>query len=81
MTDKAFGGSLPLRGHHQRGERQLGAHMVAHRPADDLAGRQVEHGGEVKPSLAGRDISDVGQPDAVGRGRDELCSRFGAIGR
>lgn len=37
MTDEAFGRPLPLRGHHQRGRRQLGSHMVTHRPADGLA--------------------------------------------
>lgn len=46
MTDGAFGRSLPLRGHHQGGQQQFGAHVVAHRPACDLAGRQVEHASE-----------------------------------
>jgi hypothetical protein len=46
-----LGRPLPLRGHDQGCQRQLGAHMVAHRPSDDLAGRQVKHGSEIQPSL------------------------------
>src|SRR4051794_4363928 len=72
MTDEAFGRSLPLCGHHHCGQRQLGAHMVAHGPADDLAGRQVEDGRQVQPSLTGRDVGNVGQPDAVRCRCDEL---------
>ena len=79
MTDEAFGRSLPLRSRHQGGQRQLCSHMVAHRPSDDLAGRQIEHSREIKPSLAGRDIDNVGQPDAVGCFRDELL--FQQVGR
>ena len=33
---------------------------------------RVEHGGEIQPSLAGRDIGYVGQPDAVGCRSGEL---------
>lgn len=72
MTDEAFGRPLPLCGHHHCGQRQFGAHMVAHGPADDLAGRQVEHRGEIQPSFPGRDESDVCQPDAVRRRRHEF---------
>lgn len=45
VMDKARRGSLPLRGHHQRRQRQLVAHVVAHRPAYDLPSRQIEYGG------------------------------------
>jgi len=72
MADEAFGRSLPLCGHHHGGQRQLGAHMVAHGPADDLAGRQVEDGSQIQPSLTSRDVSDVGQPNAVLCQCDEL---------
>lgn len=51
---------------------QFGAHMIAHRPSDDLAGREIEHGCEKQPSLAGRDVGDIGEPDAVRGGRDKL---------
>jgi hypothetical protein len=72
MADEAFGRLLPLRGHHQGGQRQLGTHMVAHRPADDFAGRQVEYGSEIQPSLTGRDVGDVSEPDAIGCPGNEL---------
>ena len=52
MLDEPGHWALTLRGHHQRGERQLGAHMIAHRPADDLARGKVEDRGEIEPSLS-----------------------------
>ena len=62
MTDEAFGRSLPLRGHHQGGQRQFGAHVVAHRPSNNLAGRQVGHGGKVQPTFAGRGVGTGDEP-------------------
>ena len=62
VADETGYWSLPLRGHHQGRERQLGAHVVAHRPSDDLAGRQVEHRGHGctdGPSPAGRHASSA----------------------
>src|SRR3954454_8059371 len=47
--------------------------MVAHRPADDLAAVQVHDGGQIEPSLAGRDIGDIGEPDPVRRGSGEVA--------
>jgi len=40
--------------------------MVAHRPADDFSGEQVEDHGQVQPALAGRDVGDIRQPDLGG---------------
>src|ERR1700723_184131 len=67
MLDEPGHWALTLRGHHQRGERQLGAHMIAHRPADDLARGKVEDRGEIEPSLSSGDVWDVRQPDGVRR--------------
>src|ERR1700729_4474644 len=67
MLDEPGHGALTLRGHHQRGERQLGAHMIAHCPADDLARGKVEDRGEIEPSLSSGDVCDVRQPDGVRR--------------
>ena len=67
MLDEPGPWALTLGGHHERGERQLGAHMIAHRPADDLARGEVEDRGEVEPSLSGGDVGDVRQPDGVRR--------------
>jgi len=33
----------------KRGDGELGAHVVAHRPADHLAGEQIEDHGQVEP--------------------------------
>lgn len=62
VADETGYRSLRLCGHHQGRERQLGAHVVAHRPFDDLAGRQVEHRGQGctdGPSSAGRHASSA----------------------
>jgi len=82
VVNKAGAGSLPLRGHDQGGERQLGAPVIAHGPADDLSRRAVEHGCQAPPSLAGGDGGGAGQPDAgLGAGATDLRpGRVGAIG-
>ena len=66
MMDQAFGRALALDGHHQGRACQLGAHVVAHRPADNFAGTEIQHCGEVKPALAGGDIGDVRKPLFIG---------------
>jgi hypothetical protein len=66
VADEPGGRPLPLGGHHQCRYAQLGAHVIAHRPTDDLARGQIENGGQVQPALAGRQVGDVGQPDRVG---------------
>ena len=53
-----------------------------HRPADDPSGIEIDHDRHIEPSLAGRDEGDVGDPDAIGRGRRKVaveevrCWRF-----
>ena len=71
MTDEASARSLSLHGHHQSHQRQLGARVVAHHPADDLAGRPVEHGCELSASQT-RFAADATK---------SCFSRFGAIDR
>src|ERR1700738_3111741 len=46
--------------------------MIFHRPADDPAAVQVHDGGQIEPSLIGLDVGDVGEPDPVRRGGDEV---------
>lgn len=78
VADEPGSRSPPLGGHHQRSHTQFGAHMIAHRPADDLARGQIEDGGQVQPALAGRQVGDVGQPDCVWpRGREVLLQEIG----
>src|SRR5258708_15310962 len=47
--------------------------MIRHRPADDLAAVEVHDRGQIKPALIGLDVGDVGQPDPVRRGGDEVA--------
>src|SRR4249919_1736985 len=46
--------------------------MIRHRPADDLAAVEVHDCGQIEPSLIGLDVGDVGEPDPVRRGGDEV---------
>lgn len=47
--------------------------MVAHRPPDDGSTEQVGDDRQVEPSLLGRYVRDVGGPDLVRAGGDELA--------
>jgi hypothetical protein len=51
--------------HAQRRQGQFPRHGRRHGPADHLAGKQVQHDGQVEPALLGRHVGDVGQPDLV----------------
>jgi hypothetical protein len=42
----------PLERHVQGRPRQLLRHLLVHRPANHLAGEEVEHDGQVQPALA-----------------------------
>lgn len=58
--------SLSLNGHGQRRQRQLGAHMVTHRPADDFTGVKIKNSGQIQPALCRMNIRDVRQPFLLG---------------
>ena len=64
--------AAPLDRHGERGDGEFGAHVIAHRPADHLAGEQVEDHGQVEPAFAGRDVGDIGQPDLIGPVGDKI---------
>src|ERR1700677_1451031 len=84
MLDEPGHWALTLRGHHQRGERQLGAHMIAHRPADDFARGKVEDRGEIEPSHPSPVVMYVMSASQTVFGAvavNPCFSRFGAIGR
>ena len=49
-------------GHFQRPDRQIAFHAIADGPADHAPGVQVQDHRQIKPSLAGPDMADVGQP-------------------
>src|SRR5207237_4135605 len=73
-VDQAGARPLPRDGHLQRCQRQVGAQMIRHRPADDPAAVEVHDGGQIKPALIGLDIGDVGEPDPVRRGGKEVST-------
>ena len=52
--------AAPLDRHGERGDGEFSAHVVAHCPADRLAGEEIEDHGQVEPAFAGRDVGDVG---------------------
>src|SRR3546814_7350236 len=63
VTDETAVGSLPLGSHHHGRQRQLGPHVIAHCPSNDLAGCKVEHRGQIQPPFTGRDIGNVGRSE------------------
>jgi len=48
-----------LKSHDQGINTQLRLEVIRHRPADDLAGRHILQGGQIKKSLVGRDIREI----------------------
>ena len=59
-------------GHPQRGHRELGVVPVAHREAEQPAGEQVLHRGQIQLALAGRDLGQIPAPLEIGFGRGEV---------
>src|SRR4029077_18327333 len=51
--------------------------MIRHRPADDLAAVEIHEHGQIEPALIGLDVGDVGEPDLVRRGGDEVALEQG----
>src|SRR4030095_5845678 len=47
--------------------------MIRHRPADDLAAVEVHDRGQIKTALISLAVVDVGEPDPVRRGGDEVA--------
>jgi len=70
--DEARSRAAPLDCHDERGDGEFGTHMLAHGPANHLAGEQVEDHGKVEPALAGRNVGDVRQPNLIGPVHDKI---------
>ena len=51
--------------HQQRVGDELRRHLRLHRPADDPAREQINHGGDVQPAFRRPHIGEVGDPFAV----------------
>ena len=64
--------TAPLEGHQQGVGDEFAVRGVAHRPADDASGPQVDDGGEMQPAFVGAELGDVGRPDLVGSRRREV---------
>ena len=65
MMDQAWRRLLALDGHGQGRDRQVRAHVVTHRPANDLSGEKIEHDSQIEPSFLGWDIGYVSEPDLI----------------
>ena len=65
MVDQAGRRLLPLDGHGQGCDGQFRPHVVTHRPADDFAGEEIEHDGQIEPPFGGWHAGDVGQPNLI----------------
>jgi hypothetical protein len=48
MVSQAGRRLLPLDGHGQGCDSQFRPHVVTHRPADDFAGEEIEHHGQIE---------------------------------
>jgi hypothetical protein len=66
MVHQAIGGASLAQCHIERGLRQVLFHTRAHRPADDFSGIQVHDYGQIQPSLARRNVGDIGYPLFIG---------------
>ena len=64
--------ALPQR-HAERVQHQLGAEMVRHRPADDLADPGIEHDCKVEEARGGRDERDVRDSELIGAVGSEVA--------
>src|SRR5271167_2445373 len=72
MMDDLAGAALPQR-QVERLEHQLRAQMGLHRPAHNLATEHIKYHREVEEPGPGRDVSDIGHPQAIGLRREEVA--------
>src|SRR5262249_16298420 len=66
MVNQARPWSAAREPHPQRVGDELRSHVVCHRPTDDRPREGILHSGEVEPTLPGREVGDVGDPERVG---------------
>src|SRR5918995_4178115 len=58
----------------ERDPHERAAHVTGHRPADAGAREAVDNGSQVQLALAGRDLTDVGEPQLVGTPGAEVAA-------
>ena len=66
MVSEAGRRLLPLDGHGQGRDGQFRPHVITHRQADDFAGEEIEHDGQIEPPFLGWHVGDVGEPNLIG---------------
>jgi hypothetical protein len=70
--DQPWNGASAAQSHLQSVAAELGAHVILHRPADDLPRGHVFDASQIEPAFVRVDVGDVGQPNRVGRHTVEL---------
>ena len=65
MKDQARGRQARAERHEKGLQHQLSVDALAHPPAHDFAGIQVQDDRQEQPALRGEDVGDVGDPHRV----------------
>lgn len=65
VMDEPLVGSAAMKGHLQRVDDELVAHVLGHRPADDHPRERVLDRGAAESALPGAPVGDVGAPQNV----------------
>jgi hypothetical protein len=60
------GRTVALESHDQGVDTQACLEVIRHRPAHDLACRQILEGRQIQKAFVSRDVGDVGEPHGVG---------------
>jgi hypothetical protein len=66
VVDQPWNGTSATQSHIQGVAAKLGAHVVLHRPTDNLTGGHILHSSQIEPALIRVDVGDVGQPNDIG---------------
>ena len=66
VVDQAGPGLASSDGHLERAQRQRQIVTRTHRPADDIAGVQVQHDGQIQRALGGGEEGGIRHPDGIG---------------
>ena len=72
VVDDALG-PAPRQRHIEGVEHQPGLEVRDHGPADHPPAEDIQHDGEIEEAGPGREIGDVGNPQAVGRPGPEVA--------
>jgi len=73
VVDESRAGATGMDGHGEGVERQFGAQVVGHRPADDAPRVGIHQDGEIEPTFRSGDIRDVPKPEPVRCRRREVA--------